>query len=228
MIYIYIGGMTQCGSTRLFNFIIKGYELSGLKIDSCWCDDLYNKKYNGSVDVLIVKFHDFPKKEFVDLSNFVFLPIRDPRDCVISTNKRFFTNEKKNVGKDIKKMEHNINLFRNWISHTDPKKIFISKYETFGSEQQQNIVMLLNLKLNDDQIKHISIELDNMLVSTCISKRDDKNDDLYKKTLLTQNHNTSGGKSKKYLEYYNRAENRMILMNGKIRLFLKKFSFDLY
>ncbi len=217
--------MTQCGSTRLFNFIIKIYQESSYIVDSCWCKDLYENKYNIAADVLIVKFHDFPEKNYIEKANHIFLPIRDPRDCVISTNKRFFPNEPKNVNKDIVKMVKNIGLFEEWKKHIDPNKIFISKYETFNLIQTQNIAKFLNLKINQTTVVNIMKELDAMHKSTNIVTRDNNLDETYNKTLLSQDHNTSGGKTQKYLEYFSKHEIQRIMMTGKIRNFLRIYGY---
>ena len=73
------------------------------------------------------------------------------------------------------------------------------------------------------------IKLDNLHISKEIPKNDLTKDkwesEIYCKTLLSQSHNTSGGKIGKYLEYFDKNKNNIILKDDIIYNFLNDYDY---
>lgn len=212
---ILICGPTQCGSTRTFNLIRLLFEKNNIKVASRW---VQTRTPDIPHDVLIVKCHDISLE---DLKNYqcIILPVRDPRDASISRAKRFRNENQhsKNINLHIKFMTEYINLYRELKPYTD----MIFKYEDYGIELIQKLANTLKLETNEVMIQDIMKELDDLHNSKDIVKRDNHRDKNYAKTLMSQNHNTSGGKSQKYLSYFTKTENETILKNNFILTFLK-------
>jgi hypothetical protein len=216
-IKICIVGTTQSGSTRLFNLTRCIYEKKNKSVLSQWnyTDDLCKDK---EYDIIISKIHDC---DMSYLNNFdiVLLPIRNILDAAISYNKRWcHFDENKNLINNLKKSCYlNIDLFNKFKSHSD----FIFIYEKYSIHYINELCSILNVKLNLLEIIEIMKELDNMLFEKEIVKNDDFGDELYKKTLLCQSHNTSGGASNKFIKELEVKSVLEIMEEEKIKEFLK-------
>ena len=96
-------------------------------------------------------------------------------------------------------------------------------------ELLQKLCSYINIKVNNNIILETMIDLNvlhnskNLLIKDNNNKK--WNNELYRKTLLTQSHNTSGGKIGKYIEKYTIEENNHILNDEEIKLFLKKYNY---
>jgi hypothetical protein len=218
MIYVYhmtlkitVAGMGQCGSTRLFNLLILLYKNSEKKVHSC-LEYVHDK--DDDYDVIINKMHK-GNTDIKQKYDIVLLPIRDVRDCAISSQIRFKKND------IINDCIHNIKLFDALIEIAD----YVFIYEKYNFEYIKELVGFLNLNLLDDVINNVMIELDIMHKSKNIVKSDNMNDDIYKKTLYSQHHNTSNGLSKKYDTMLDDELNKKILENEIIYNFLEKYNY---
>jgi hypothetical protein len=171
-------------------------------------------------DVIINKIHgsNINIKTRYDV---VICPIRDVRDCAISTNLRFNKNKDKDCDY-IKLCHDNIKLFENLSKIAD----YTFVYEKYNFEYVKDLVTFLNLNLTEDTINDIMMKLKLMHVSTEIVNNDNFNDETYKKTLYSQNHNTSNGLSKKYITEFNYELNKKIIDDKIIFNFLKKHNYE--
>lgn len=210
---ILIAGMKQSGSTLTFNLIQQLYKSIGLNVDSCWIADYHKNDFNKTCDILVIKAHDFDKVIISKITK-IILPIRDVRDAAISAFNRFMKNKPLNMDFCLKRMEENINIYNMWITKLQANNIkyfeFIYEpYKTNSIEYIKSLAIYLEIQINQNDITKIIEYLNELHTSKDIVVKDDftyKNLQ-YKKTLLTQNHNTSGGKSKKYETFL--LKNRM-------------------
>jgi hypothetical protein len=132
------------------------------------------------------------------LNNFdiKLLPVRNILDSALSagvrsnaTSTEFYINDCKN----------NINLFNKFKSKVD----LIFRYEDYSVNSIKKLCTILNISIDNNDIIDIMIQLENMLNSKDIVKRDDINNKEYQKTLLSQSHNTSNGKTNKFINFLN-------------------------
>jgi hypothetical protein len=194
-IKICIVGGTQNGSTRLFNLIRLIYESKLKKVYSRW--KIYNFNELNDYDVVISKVHDIDLS-YLDNFDFVLLPIRNVIDSAFSWYKRFY---KKNNGELIlsfkKKCYENIDLFYKFKQHSN----YIFKYENYSMKEIKNLLVVLKINLTTIEIADVMKKINNMLYDKNIIKYDDftYKDNGYKKTLMTQSHNTSNGISNKFV-----------------------------
>ena len=75
---------------------------------------------------------------------------------------------------------------------------FIFIYENYNVYNIKKVCATLNVNLDNNDIIDIMIQLESMLNSKKIVKKDDHRDAEYRKTLLSQDHNTSNGKTNKF------------------------------
>lgn len=217
MIKIIVIGPEQSGSTRLYNLIVFACQILKLNIKYGW--DINLNEIDENYDVIISKLHESSehKLNFFDI---VLLPLRDMRDSYISTIKR--NPNKKDYIYFIKK---NIKIFEN------VKKVnnILFIYENYNLNYIDNLLKKINLKLDLNDIFKIMIKLDNLHISKEIPKNDLTKDkwesEIYCKTLLSQSHNTSGGKIGKYLEYFDKNKNNIILKDDIIYNFLNDYDY---
>lgn len=183
MVKICIIGLEQCGSTRLFNLVRLVYEKVGKSVESGW------EKTNSSEEVLVSKFHIISSSI---LKNFdiILLPIRNILDAAVSHNKRFNTPFKKHCMLNLK-------LYQDYKN----KATYIFKYEDYSVFYIKKLCdEILHVSLTYEQIIDIMNDLDKMLNSKSIIPKDDHDNKEYQKTLLSQHHNTSGGKINKFID----------------------------
>lgn len=215
MIKILIIGPEQCGTTRVFNLVSQAFKLKKYKVLSGWDLEL---KINDNYDVLISKLHicNLDKLKKFD---YVIFPIRDLRDSAISTKKRY--PKKSNLINSIKK---NINI----VNNIDSINNILFKYEHYNKYYIDQFCQKLGIYLNSEELIYIILYLDFLHTSKFLIKDDlnnkkkNENED-YIETLLTQSHNTSGGKIGKYIE--KEYENEKFLNEKDIKTFLNKYEY---
>ena len=222
-----IVGTTQSGSTRLFNMLRIICELKNLKYHSSF----YNKDIINNVDVLIHKVHDIDDVNELKDYDYLILPLRDFRDSYISSIER--QKLRGNINEiNIGHINYNISLFRKF---KDIKNTVIFKYENYNFDYVKNFIHKIKFGMIDDKINILLNRLNNLLLSKTVVSDDtlnhiantsnEKRED-YKKTLYSQAHNTSGGKSKKYLTYFTSEQNKLFINNKNIYDFLKEYGYE--
>lgn len=195
-IKISIVGTEQTGSTRLFNLIRLIYESKGKTVYSGW--KITNKQIealDSKYDVIISKAHDCGY-DYINSYNIKLLPIRNIIDSAISAAARA-----NNYSIDFYKGHCNMNirLFNKFKEKCD----FIFRYEDYNVHYIKQLCSVLNVTLNNNEIIGIMKILENMHKSKDIVKKDNHRNELYKKTLLSQDHNTSDGKTNKFVNLQN-------------------------
>jgi len=211
IIKIAVVGTKQSGSTRLFNLLIMLYTHLNMKVYSTY---RYNHDKDKIYDVIINKWHN---ASFDDLNKYdiVLSPVRHLFDSAISAKKRGFQTDYK------KACYHNIDLFNKFESKAD--HVFV--YEKYSLDYIKELCGVINIDVEDGVIREIMQKLDDLHNSKSIVKKDNANDELFKRTLLSQNHNTSGGKINKFLTEMTQSEIDGLLNDEKIHTFLKKLNY---
>lgn len=227
---ISVVGPTQSGSTLIFNLLRFLYQKENT-VSSCWVSE-YKKGSFDPCDVLIVKCHGFQEILKND-SDEIFLPLRDLRDTAISRarrkgfkgiNKPQFS-FKWRLGKFVTYMHKNIQLFNIWKEYST----YTFHYEKFKRDEREGLKSIaahLSIEVNDKIIDEILLKSKELHQSKKVVKSDDHTDPMYKKTLFTQSHNSSGGKSKKYQTFFSAQQNRRILKDQKVYEFLTEYNYD--
>lgn len=189
---ICIVGTHKSGSTRLFNLIRLMFEKKGKKVYTKWniCDKELVKLENTN-DIVLCKIHD-NSLDYINNYDIKILPIRNILDSAISSVKRY-----NNKSIDFFKQQCiiNIKLYKKFKDHVN----FIFKYENYNIFYVKQLCTILNISLNNHEIIDIMKVLDKMHKSKSIVKNDDHNNKEYRKTLLSQQHNTSNGQMNKFV-----------------------------
>ena len=211
---ICIVGTHQSGSTRLFNLVRMIYEKNGETVFSS--GHIYPEEINkigSKYDIIVCKVHN---ADYNYLNNYdiILLPIRNILDSAISAGVR-----KKNTSTKfyINDCNSNIKLFNKFKSVSD----FIFRYENYSVYYIKQLCSTLNITLDNNDIIDIMLQLESMLNSKDIVKRDNHKDPVYQKTLLSQNHNTSNGKTNKFINLPNKQLDD-ILKEKNISTFLEE------
>lgn len=213
-IKICILGTHQSGSTRLFNLVRLIYEKKGKRVYSRWnIKPKEIKKIRKEYDIILSKIHDTNIK-YLDNYNVKLLPIRNILDAALSAGIR---DENTSTEFYIQNCNKNINMFNKFKSTSD----FIFRYENYNVYYIKKLCTTLKINLSNDDIISIMIELETMLNSKNIAKRDNFKNKEYQKTLLSQNHNTSNGKTNKFINLSIEQLND-ILKEKKISDFLEE------
>ena len=221
-----IVGTVQSGSTRIFNMIRFICEIRNLKCYSSFIENNFNPNF----DVVVHKTHDINNIEILKRYDYVILPLRDFRDSYISSIVRT-KNRGKNVNVNLSHVKFNIDIF-NKFNKQNP---IIFKYENYNFNYVKNFIHKIKLSLYDNNINVLMGKLNNLLLQKNIINDDTaidlKNSDnemvnLYKKTLFSKSHNTSGGKSKKYLTYFTKEENDIFKKDKFVYNFLKEYGYE--
>lgn len=207
-------GTGQSGSTRLFNLVRLIYEKKGKTVYSRWSIkpeeiEQISKKY----DIILSKIHD-TNLNYLNNFDIKLLPIRNILDSAISAGVR----EKNTSTKFyIERCNININRFNQFKSIAD----FIFRYENYNVYYIKKLCTTLNISLDNNDIIDIMIQLESMLNSKDIVKKDNDQDKEYQKTLLSQDHNTSNGRTNKFINLPNEQLND-ILKEKNISTFLEE------
>jgi hypothetical protein len=212
-IKIIVVGTKQSGSTRLFNLLIMLYKHLNKNVYSAWYKCASGK--DNQYDVIISKCHDANISALKEY-DIILSPIRHIFDCALSAKKRGFVIDYK------KSCYNNIHLFNKYEGIAD--MVFV--YEKYSLEYIKELCSsILKIKVEDNILLNIMEELDNMHKSKNIVVLDDKNNEQFKRTLLSQSHNTSGGKINKFLSEMTQEEITGLLNDKKINSFLKKLNY---
>jgi hypothetical protein len=211
---ICIVGTHQTGSTRLFNLVRMIYEKNGKTVFSKWKITPQEINEIGSkYDIILCKIHDTNKNYLINY-DIILLPIRNILDSAISAGVR-----QKNTSTNfyINDCNSNIKLFNKFKSVAD----FIFRYENYSVYYIKQLCSTLNINLDNNDIIDIMLQLESMLNSKDIVKGDNRKDPVYQKTLLSQNHNTSNGKTNKFINLPNKQLDD-ILKEKNISTFLEE------
>ena len=188
---ICIVGTHQSGSTRLFNLVRMIYEKNGKKVYSKWhINPGEINKIDSTYDVILSKIHDIDKN-YLENYDVILLPVRNILDSALSAGVRLGHTSTKFY---IDNCNMNIRLFNKFKSIAD----FIFIYENYNVHYIKKVCAILNVNLDNNDIIDIMIQLESMLNSKKIVEKDDFRDEEYRKTLLSQVHNTSNGKTNKF------------------------------
>jgi len=188
---IIVAGMCQSGSTLLFNLIRFILESKNNKVYSCHYSNFDYLQACDS-DYTIIKTHKHHIKLHT-MADFIFVTQRDLRDTICSAKRRWpklFNTPQKLVNRG----HHNISVYNDWKDYANFDFIY-EKYMKEPNKMIERIGRILNIKDVD------SIAVKNKtdgLFEMKIPERDDFDDSVYSKTLLSKHHNTSGGKSGLY------------------------------
>jgi len=183
---IVIAGMSQSGSTLLFNLIRQIYLQSGVSVYSAWFSDYHNKRKEKAH---ILKIHSF-NPHVLEWADLVFTTRRDLRDCVASALRRSETYLHTNAALFARVR---VQEYKDWEHHSD----FEFVYEDYCHNPEPVVTKIVE-KLQIDPalidikaVIHAVIELSH---SQDLPKTDDFSNPLYKQTLLSKSHLTNGGK----------------------------------
>ena len=216
-IHICVVGTHQTGSTRLFNLVRLIYEKKGKTVYSKWSISSEEiQELNSKYDIILCKIHD-TDFEYLDNYHIKLLPIRNILDAAISAECRFNTSRENITEFIINNCNQNINIFNKFKEKSD----FIFRYDNYNVHYIKKLCFVLNIILDNDDIIDIMKKLENMLNSKDIVKIDDNTDTEYTITLLSQHHNTSNGKTKKFITLSNEQLND-ILKEPNILTFLEE------
>jgi hypothetical protein len=245
-------GMKHCGSTMIYSVLIDYFTSLGyVCVNSCQViqdpDSVFVHSLQDASYVCIVKRHDFDQSLVPKLAVCI-LPVRDVRDISISGFHRFCLGNKylDHVREPLVREQHdnvllfglyyfiqsmndNIHMFLQWNSAC-PSPIFI-KYEDLMMNKLHRFENII--------CKTTGIVCDVHILERCI--RDQENMYTTKKNipknlcefskspdcqhLLLQDHDTSGGQTKKYETYFNQYEQEIIMRDPRILSFLDIFNY---
>ena len=245
---IAVVGMKHVGSTMVFNMIRIAYKLLEKKIN----DGKYTEKQD--FDILVTKSHDveiFDNDAFceddnckecrVDVKKFVTV-VRDIRDSAISGFLRFHfnqsVNEKENLEKEV--VKYGLNLFINSMHENillyeksllkDP---YIFQYEKYKENKLQEVIKLFEF---------LDIQCDSEFVAKVVDIAENypqdenlpidlKDYNMKEKSLdylLTNDHNTSNGKSKKWKKFFTEEQLNIFMEEPLIRNYLSEMSYETF
>jgi len=219
---IAVVGPHQCGSTMFFNTFRLICEGHNIPTDSCFLDDYINGKYNKDAGYIVIKCHErLPTNDFPP-GTLTILPNRHPLDSMISFFTRFrdapdvkVPNPEEDATAYIKRGKeyilYNQKNFNDWKDRSTV--ISYEEYMHMAVEEKANILKQIltlhghNALASDMTIIEKSIiEVSRLHVSKDIIENDilenrksALNNPVYRKTLITQSHNTANGKTQKYL-----------------------------
>jgi len=190
------------------------YEKNGKTVYSKWniTPEEINK-ISSKYDIILCKIHN-TNHNYLKNYDIILLPIRNILDSAISAGIR-----SKNTSTEyyIRNCNKNINLFNKF----QPIAEFIFRYDNYNVYYIKKLCSTLNINLDNNDIIDIMIQLESMLNSKKIVKKDDDTDEEYQKTLLSQAHNTSNGKTNKFINLPKKQLDD-ILKQKNILTFLEK------
>jgi len=240
---IAIVGMEHCGSTMLSNMIRTAAKLSGYSIN--------NNDFDLERDMIIQKRHEYDKY-FIDNNYKIICPLRDIRDCCITSFLRFGMHNKYRyhdnelIGYDdmiqIRGLDYfiinqvrNIELFEAYSRH-EPYIFHYENYKTDSLRVTMELLKFIELPHDESFVQEVVWKTENM------KNRDDlylnlsefqqgmlqnKNMDSYDK-LLTKDHITDGGRIGKYKDFF--TSHQLTLMYRycpRIKQFLQTWNYTI-
>jgi hypothetical protein len=195
-IKICVLGGHQVGSTRLFNLVRLSYEKIGKKVLSLAPKERPDRKQLSKMsrhyDVVLHKFHDVDI-DYIKTYDIILLPVRNLLDAALSAGIRWNKNSKNEYIRHCYKNIQRFNKFKSVATH-------IFKYEDYSVNSIIELCKVMNINIYISVIISIMKELEDLLHSETNTLTDDLTNSEYKKTLLSQHHNTSGGKSNKFID----------------------------
>lgn len=217
---ISIVGTHQSGSTRLFNLCRLIFETQHKNVYSCFN---YKHDRDNEYDVIINKIHDHDINKIKKTYDKVLLPVRNLLDCAISYSSRNISGVKGVDEEIIRKHCHkNINLFLKFIPITN----YVFYYEKYSIHEIRLLSQELGIQLSTSDIIDIMQKLNKMHTSKDIVEIDNSRNSLYKKTLFSQDHNTSGGMSNKFVATMSKELICNILIDDEfIKSFMEKHEY---
>ncbi len=205
------------GSTRLYNLIRITFEKLNYNLDTFYgteSDKILNYQHIVDKDntntIILQKIHDCSLDE-LNTYNFIMLPVRHPLDCALSLNKRWQQTY-------IQVILENARLYRKFKSVSDVI-FYYEKYSLEYVKQLYNqIEKKLDIKINfsDEQVALIIKELDELWKSDTLPEHGDHGLPIYIKTILSKHHNTSNGKSNKFIKDMTEAEIKSLLADKRV------------
>ena len=141
--YIYILGNSRCGSTKVYNFILKlcEHQVSKQEGDIKNINYGYNPPANDGAIYNIIKIHKSP---YLMEKDIVFFPVRDMRDATVSAMDHIdYTNSISTF------VSEQIDIFNKFRSNHFWDKFNIVKYENFDGKHIANI---LNISVTDAEL----------------------------------------------------------------------------
>lgn len=192
---ICVVGGHQVGSTRLFNLVRLSYEKTGKKVLSLAPKQRPDRKELSKIsrgyDVVLHKFHDVDI-DYIKTYDIILLPIRNLLDAAMSAGIRWNKKSNKEYIQHCYKNIERFNKFKSVATH-------IFKYEDYSVNSIIEVYKVIKINIYINAIILIMKELEDLLHSETNTLIDDLTNSEYKKTLLSQHHNTSGGKSNKFI-----------------------------
>jgi hypothetical protein len=197
---ICIVGGHQIGSTRVFNLVRVLHEKIGKKVLSLGPWDRPSqtkiKELGKGYDIILHKFHDIDI-DYIKNYDTILLPNRNLLDAAMSAGIRWNKNSNKEY---INHCHKNISRFNKFKAFAD----FVVKYEDYSIKSIKSLCKILKIDVSTSIIIETMKHLETMLNDANIIDRDDTLDKLkdekYKKTILSKNHNTSGGAINKFID----------------------------
>jgi len=232
---IAVVGMKHVGSTLLVNILRTAYRLLGRKLN--------DENKNEDEEVIVTKSHTI-LPQWIEKHYILITVIRDVRDASISGFLRFIYQQSINKDKSDETMKetiqkygiqtfldymyHNLQLFYDSLEYNP----IIFKYEEYKSQPISTVKKLfteLNIYCSEPFLKEVidiaeSIKDKEDLYHNlhdwqvnCVDKKIDK--------LLTRDHNTSEGKTKKYKTFFSEEQNKIILKDPFVMEFLQEYNY---
>lgn len=221
-IVIAIVGPTQSGSTMLFNLVQFILDYHSKTYDTLWIANYNHETYVIATDYVIIKAHEYDDM-LKNIASIIILPLRDPRDCYISHNIRFphvYCNEYTYISN----IHQNMKFFNDW----QPYATIVVIYEEFKQSPINNIISIAKMIgfVIDTNIANDIDRKINGLFEQDIPVVDEFENAVYRKTLLSKSHNTSGGAIGKYKHILSLDVRDTILADEAIHYFLVQHGYE--
>lgn len=202
---IVIAGMTQSGSTLLFNIVRQYYENKSLRVVSA--NYRSHTIYIG--DVLIMKVHHY-SRNIHKLADIIFSTKRDIRDATASFYRKS-QNKNKFIDKNFTQyVTENTDLYNAWREYSNYEFV----YESYKKDPVNTIIEIvktLGEKISKKDAKTIQHSIEAMKDEKSLPNKDDSSN-YYKKTFFTKAHITNTG-VKGYLKTLSKEQIRYIEKN---------------
>lgn len=196
---ILVAGQPQSGSTKLFNMVRIALERSGMEVNTFlfsaetgW-PDIKDGRVN------LAKVHAFDAVAEAG-ATLVLTTRRDIRDCVVSHVKRL-TRAGHGTGPwtPFYYGAWNLECYKAWQRRSDAEFVYEDGYLD-PLKQALLLGEVLGLAFSEEDGRALLEQVDNLWRNP-LPEFDDKSNDVYQKTLLTESHNTSGGQIGNYKRF---------------------------
>ena len=244
---IAVVGMKHVGSTMVFNMIRIAYKLLEKKINN----GSYTEKQE--FDIFVTKSHEVEQFDHdiscnheecenkkIQIQKFVTV-VRDIRDSAISGFLRFHFNQSVNKKENLEKevVKYGLNLFINSMHENIllyekslQKHPYVFQYEKYKANKIEEAIKLfefLGIKSDKEFVaKVIDItenypQDENLPIDLKDYTMNDKNLDY----LLTNDHNTSNGRSQKWKSFFTKEQLDIIMEEPLIRNYLCEMNYEI-